>query len=153
MEFKFIDKTFYDEIAPISLELAILHAKSRTDLFFEPVLMTKKDFRERIKIKGFVGIAAYENDVLVGYYFCRIKSFKSQENANSKSLWIDELFVCPEYRRSGYGTEIFTKLKEIAKENDCFIIEFDVWQLNDTAQSFYDSLGCKTQKVTKELIL
>lgn len=153
MEFRFIDKTFHDEIASKSLELAMLHAKNRTDLFFEPTLMSKKDFRERIKIKGFIGVAAYENDVLVGYCFCRIKNFKSMQNDNSKSLWIDELFICPEYRRLGYGTKIFTELKEIAKRNDCFIIEFDVWQLNESAQKFYDSLGCKTQKITKELIL
>ena len=153
MEFKFIDKTFYDEIAPKSLELAMFHAKNRTDLFFEPSLMSKKDFKERIKIKGFVGIAAYENDVLVGYCFCRIKNFKSIQNDNSKSLWIDELFICPEYRRHGYGTKVFTELKEIAKRNDCFIIEFDVWQLNESAQKFYDSLGCTTQKITKEIIL
>ncbi len=153
MEFKLIDKSFYDDVAPKSYELAMFHAKNRTDLFFEPTLMTKKDFTKRIKIKGFIGVAAYESNEFVGYCFGRIKSFKSQDNEKAKSLYIDELFVCSEYRRSGYGTKFFAELQRIAKRNDCFIIEFDVWQMNESAQMFYDSLGCKTQKITKEFIL
>ena len=153
MEFRFIDKNLYDEIAPKSLELAMYHARNRTDLFFEPSLMSKKEFKKRIKIKDFIGVAAYENDVFVGYCFCRIKSFKSKDNEKSKSLWIDELFICPQYRRLGYGTKVFTEIQKIAKSNDCFIIEFDVWQVNESAQRFYDSLGCKTQRITKEFIL
>lgn len=153
MDFRFIDKTFCDEIAPKSLELAKFHAKSRPDLFFEPTLMSKKDFKERIKLKGFLGVAAYENNELVGYCFCRIKSFKSIQNGRSKSLWIDEFFICKEFRRSGYGTQLFNELKKIAVSNDCCIIEFDVWQMNEKAQKFYASLGCKNQRITKELPL
>lgn len=153
MEFKFIDKSMYEEIAPKSYELAMFHSQCRPDLFKEPVLMTKKYFKMRIKIRGFVGVAAYENTILVGYCFCRIKNFKSKTNQNSKSLWIDEFFVCNEYRRSGYGTKLFREIEKLAKQKDCGFIEFDVWQMNEAAQKFYDSLGCKTQRITKEFIL
>ena len=153
MEFKLIDKNLYDEIAPKSHELAMFHAKNRTDLFFEPELMSKNDFKKRIKIKGFIGVAAYENNKFIGYCFCRVKNFSSKNNPKSKSLWIDELFVSPEYRRSGYGTKLFEEIQNIARKNNCFIIEFDVWQMNESAQKFYDSLGCKTQRITREFIL
>ena len=153
MDFKLIDKNFYDEIAPKSHELAVFHTKNRPDLFFEPELMSKKEFKKRIKIKGFIGVAAYENNKCIGYCSCRIKNFSSKDNPKSKSLWIDELYISPEYRRSGYGTKLFEEIQNIARKNNCFIIEFDVWQMNESAQKFYDSLGCKTQRITKEFLL
>ena len=108
---------------------------------------------ERIKIKNFIGIAAYENNLLCGYCFCRIKTFTAKTNPKAKTLYIDEFFICEEFRKSGYGNQLFEKIKEIAKENLCSSIEFEVWDFNESAQKFYDSLGCKNQKITKEYIL
>lgn len=153
MEFKFIDKTFYDELAPKIFELASFHARMRPDLFTEQSIMTKKQFKKRIKIKNFVGIAAYENNILCGYCFCRIKNFKSKESSNSNALWIDEFFVCEEFRKQGYGTRLFEEIKKVAKENSCNIIELDVWEFNETAKQFYDSIGFRNQRITKEFLL
>ncbi|MBR3768740.1 MAG: GNAT family N-acetyltransferase [Clostridia bacterium] len=150
MIFKLIDKSCYEKIAPLSLKLAELHAAQRPDLFQETKIMSKKEFIKRIKLKGFLGIAAYKNDMLCAYCFCRIKHFKSKQNPDTASLWIDEIFVKEEYRRNGVGTALFEEIKRIAKEKDCAIIEFDVWELNDAAKKFYDELGCKTQRTLKE---
>lgn len=153
MKFKLIDKSSYEDVAPKSYELTLSHTEKRPDLFGEPALMTKKAFKNRIKVKGFVGIAAYENDALVGYCFCRINSFRSKESPESKRLWIDEFFICEEYRRQGYGTELSEEIKRTAKAHGCFVVEFNVWQMNETAQKFYDSLGCKNQRIIKEITL
>lgn len=153
MEFRFIDKSFYNELTPQIYRIQSMHSLSRPDLFPEIETMSKKQFKERIKIKGFIGIAAYIDNSLCGYCFCRIKKFSSKINPESKSLWIDEFFICDEFRKSGYGKQLFEKVKEVAKENLCSSIEFEVWDFNENAQKFYDSLGCKTQKITKEYIL
>lgn len=153
MEFRFVDKSLYNELAPQIYKIQSMHALSRPDILPEIEIMTKKQFKERIKIKNFVGIAAYENNALCGYCFCRIKTFTSKTNSNCKSLWIDEFFVCEKFRKAGYGKQLFEKIKEVAREKSCNTIEFDVWEFNETAQKFYDSLGCKTQKITKEYIL
>lgn len=153
MEFKFIEKSLYSDIAPASFELGILHAKARADLLPPTEIMTKKQFNKRIKIKGFIGIAAYEGNVLCGYCFCRIKSFTSQTKAKNKLLWIDEFFVCEPFRRNGCGRMLFEEIKRVAKEKSCSIIEFDVWDFNETAKRFYDSVGCKSQRIIKEYVL
>lgn len=153
MEFKLIDKTLYYDIAPKSFDIANYHIQSRPDILNERKLMTKKEFKKRIKIKGFIGLAAYEGDVLCGYCFCRIKNFSSKIKSNNKLLWIDEFYICEQFRKNGYGTKLFREIERIAKENSCSLIEFDVWSFNETAQRFYDSLGCKNQAIKKGYIL
>ncbi len=153
MEIKFIDKTLYSDIAPKSFDVANYHIQNRPDLLNEHRLMTKKEFKKRIKIKGFIGLAAYENDILCGYCFCRIKSFSSKTKNNNKLLWIDEFYICEQFRKNGYGTRLFREIEKVAKENSCSLIEFDVWSFNEAAQRFYDSLGCKNQTIRKEYIL
>lgn len=153
MEYKFIDKTFYEELSPLIYKIASSHVQMRPDLFPTQHIMSKKEFRKRLKIKGFIGIAAYENNTLCGYCLCRIKAFASKLNVSSKSLWIDEFYICEESRRKGYGKLLFEEIKRFAESESCTLIEFDVWSLNETAIKFYDSLGCTNQRITKEYIL
>ena len=153
MEYKFIDKTFYDELSPLMHNIASTHMQMRPDLFPEQHIMTKKEFKKRLKVNGFIGIAAYENSVLCGYCLCRIKTFNSKIKPENKTVWIDEFYICEEFRRKGYGKLLFEKIKKLATDNSCSLIEFDVWSLNETAIRFYDSLGCTNQRITKEYIL
>lgn len=153
MEYKFIDKTFYEDLAPLMHKIASSHMQMRPDLFPKQHILTEKEFKKRLKVKGFIGIAAYENTTLCGYCLCRIKIFSSKLNTENKALWIDEFYICEEFRRKGYGKLLFEEIKRIAKHKQCNLIEFDVWSLNETAVKFYDSLGCTNQRITKEYIL
>ena len=153
MQFKFIDKTFYDELSPLMYKIASLHMQMYPNIFPEQHIMTKKQFKERLKINGFIGITAYENNKLCGYCLCRIKSFSSKLNPDSKILWIDEFYICEEFRRKGYGKSLFEEIKKTAADKTCSAIEFDVWSLNETAMKFYDSLGCTNQRITKQYML
>lgn len=153
MEYKLIDKTFYEELSPLIYKLASSHVQMRPDLFPEQHIMTKKEFKKRLRVKGFLGIAAYENDTLCGYCLCRIKAFGTKLSPDSKALWIDEFYICEKFRRQGYGKLLFEEIKRTAKDKSCTLIEFDVWELNETAKRFYDSLGCINQRITKEFLL
>lgn len=153
MNFKSIDKTFYEELSPLICKIASSHVQMRPDLFPEQQIMTKKQFKKRLKIKGFIGIAAYENNTLCGYCLCRIKTFSSKLKPDNKSIWIDEFYICEDFRRKGYGKQLFEEIKRIAANKSCSLIEFDVWSLNESAIKFYDSLGCTNQCITKEYVL
>lgn len=153
MEYKFIDKTFYEELAPLMYKISSSHVQMRPDLFSEQHIMTKKEFKKRLKIKGFFGIAAYKNNVLCGYCLCRNKTFSSKLKSENKAIWIDEFYICEEFRRKGYGKLLFEEIKRTALDKACSLIEFDVWSLNETAIKFYDSLGCTNQRITKEYLL
>ena len=58
-------------------------------------------------------------------------------------IYIEDLFVLPEYRRKGYGKSLFKKIAEIAVERHCGRVEFMCLNWNKSSVDFYLSLGAK----------
>jgi GNAT superfamily N-acetyltransferase len=57
------------------------------------------------------------------------------------SLWLEDLFVRPEARRSGIATALLQKLASLALERGCGRFEWSVLDWNEAAQNFYRGLG------------
>ncbi|MBC2704278.1 GNAT family N-acetyltransferase [Desulfobacula sp.] len=60
-------------------------------------------------------------------------------------LYIEDLYISPEYRNCGAGKEILKHLSCLALEKDCGRIEWSVLHWNASAIGFYESLGAKPQ--------
>jgi len=58
-----------------------------------------------------------------------------------RSLWLEDLFVRPEYRRGGLGRRFLHALAALAVERDCGRFEWAVLDWNTSAIRFYESLG------------
>ncbi len=56
-------------------------------------------------------------------------------------IYLEDLFVLPEFRRQGIGKALLTKLAQIAVERDCGRLEWSVLDWNVSAQAFYRSMG------------
>lgn len=56
-------------------------------------------------------------------------------------IYLEDLFVLPEYRRQGIGKALLTKLAKIAVERNCGRLEWSVLDWNVSAQEFYRSMG------------
>ena len=56
-------------------------------------------------------------------------------------LWLEDLFVRPEYRRRGCATALLKALAGIARERGCGRFEWAVLDWNASAIDFYRSLG------------
>ncbi|WP_392532887.1 GNAT family N-acetyltransferase [Nostoc sp. C117] len=56
-------------------------------------------------------------------------------------IYLEDLFVLPEYRRQGIGKALLTKLAQIALERNCGRLEWSVLDWNESAQAFYRSMG------------
>lgn len=56
-------------------------------------------------------------------------------------IYLEDLFVLPEYRRQGIGKSLLTKLAKIAVERNCGRLEWSVLDWNISAQKFYRSMG------------
>ncbi|GAB4332363.1 MAG: GNAT family N-acetyltransferase [Calditrichia bacterium] len=59
------------------------------------------------------------------------------------TLYLEDLFVLPEFRGRGYGKKLLKKLAEIAVEKGCARMEWAVLDWNKPAIEFYLSLGAK----------
>ena len=58
-----------------------------------------------------------------------------------RSLWLEDLFVRPEYRGAGLGRRFLTALAKLARERGCGRFEWAVLDWNAPAIRFYESLG------------
>ncbi|GAB1542027.1 GNAT family N-acetyltransferase [Scytonema sp. NUACC21] len=56
-------------------------------------------------------------------------------------IYLDDLFVLPEYRRQGIGKSLLTKVAQIAVERGCGRLEWSVLDWNEPAIVFYRRMG------------
>lgn len=56
-------------------------------------------------------------------------------------IYLEDLFVRPEHRGSGFGKEMLRYLAHLAKERGCGRLEWWVLDWNESAIRFYKSLG------------
>ena len=56
-------------------------------------------------------------------------------------LYLEDVFVRPEYRRQGVGKALMSAVVKIASDRDCGRLEWSVLDWNQNAIEFYQSLG------------
>lgn len=85
-------------------------------------------------------VIAYVDDEAVGFalFFHTYSTFLGQ-----RGLYLEDLFVRPEWRGRGAGRALLTHLARIAAERGCGRFEWSVLDWNEPAINFYKNLGAK----------
>ncbi len=83
-------------------------------------------------------IVAELADRVIGYalFFHTYSTFLTQPG-----LYLEDVFVSPEYRRQGVGTALIASVAKIAFDRGCGRLEWSVLEWNQNAIEFYQSLG------------
>lgn len=106
------------------------------------VVATEEKVRETLFGKNKyaeVIIAEYDGTpVGQALFFHNYSTFLSQPG-----IYLEDLFVRPEFRSKGIGKELLKGLAKIAKERNCGRIEWVVLNWNKSAIDFYESFGSK----------
>ena len=74
-------------------------------------------------------------------YFFNFSTFLAQPG-----LYLEDLFVRPEFRGQGIGKALLLHLAKLANERGCGRMEWCVLDWNQPAIEFYESLGAKRMK-------
>tara|TARA_R110000787_G_scaffold65584_7_gene147591 strand:- start:15376 stop:15852 length:477 start_codon:yes stop_codon:yes gene_type:complete len=61
-------------------------------------------------------------------------------------LYLEDLYVMPEYRGKGAGVKLLKALANIAQEKDCARFEWSCLDWNTPSREFYHSLGAIAQE-------
>ncbi len=87
-----------------------------------------------------VVLAEVEGGVVAGFalYCGNYSTFLAQPG-----LWLEDLFVRPEYRGRGLGRRLLGHLASVAVERGCGRVEWAVLDWNTPAIGFYESLGAR----------
>ncbi len=80
----------------------------------------------------------HRGDLPVGFalFFHNFSTFKGRA-----CLYLEDIYIKPEYRSKGYGKQIFKELIAIAVERKCDRFDWSVLNWNEPAINFYKSLG------------
>lgn len=62
-----------------------------------------------------------------------------------KGLYLEDLYISPEYRKKGIGNLFFKYIARIAVANGCGRFEWSVLDWNEPAINFYNSFGAEPQ--------
>ena len=105
----------------------------------DEVTATKEILYESLFVKRDAEVLMAELDgEAIGFalFFHNFSTFKGRA-----CLYLEDIFIKPEHRGKGYGTEIFRRLAKIAVERKCE--RFDWWVLdwNEPSINFYKGLG------------
>lgn len=100
-------------------------------------------------------IFAVENGREVGFalFFHNFSTFVGRSG-----LYLEDLYVFPEYRGRGYGKALFLELVRIAKERGCGRMEWVCLNWNTPSINFYRSMGAvsldewKTYRLTEDAL-
>jgi len=81
-----------------------------------------------------------ERDGVVGFalFFQNYSTFLGRPG-----LYLEDLFVRPSHRRSGYGKALLQALARLAVERNLGRFEWAVLDWNEPAKRFYESLGAR----------
>ena len=83
-------------------------------------------------------LIAEEDGTPIGYalYFYNFSTFLGKPG-----LYIEDVFILPEYRAKGYGTKIFRYLAKTALEEGCARMEWICLDWNAPSLQFYRNMG------------
>ncbi len=131
----------YAERKDVSLILWFIRALADYEKMLDEVVATEELLEEWIfdKQKAEV-LFAMEGEKEVGFalFFHNFSTFLGRAG-----IYLEDLFVLPEYRGKGYGKALIRKLAQIAVERGCGRLEWWCLDWNKPSINFYLSLGAE----------
>ena len=124
-----------------ALILYFIKELAKYEKMLDDVVATEEILKEWIFEKGKAEVIfALEDGVEVGFalFFHNFSTFLGRSG-----LYLEDLFVKPEFRGKGYGKALLKKLAQIAVERGCGRFEWSCLDWNKPSIDVYLSLGAK----------
>lgn len=147
----------YIDIRNLVIEVHNLHVKNRPDVYLDVDNPFEKERFEDLlndnTSKLFV-VEDTDNKELVAYSIVQIMTPRSIPILiPSRFAYIDDLCVKSIHQKKGIGKMLFKYLVDYAKIEGASSIQLNVWEFNENAIKFYESLGMSTRNRRMEVNL
>lgn len=147
----------YIDIRSLVIEVHNLHVKNRPDLYLEVDNPFLKDRFEYLLNSDNTKLFVVENThskELVAYSIVQIMTSRAIPILiPSKFAYIDDFCVKSTYQKNGIGKLLFNHVVDYAKTEGASSLQLTVWEFNEKAIKFYESLGMTTRNRKMELNL
>lgn len=92
---------------------------------------------------AFAGLVAQSEEQIVGYL---ILHFGYDTDHGKRDAYIDDLFVTEYWRSKGVGKALLKSAADVARAHGAEALWWGVYERNDSALRFYESLGARHVK-------
>lgn len=104
----------------------------------------KEKLISEIQTKDSTFYFLYDQNQLVGYL--KLNQNQAQtEDISKNALEIERLYVRPDFKRRGYGRKLMEFAIQEAKNSEKELVWLGVWEHNEPAKAFYQSMGYQQQ--------
>lgn len=135
-------------------QVNMVHHVIRPDLFKPHTTKYNEQELETLLSDDNKPIFVYDLQGVLGYAFCQISVVKDDLLLQDiKTLYIDDLCVDEKARGQHIGKALYEYVRNYAQLTGCNNITLHVWEGNEPAQRFYNSMGMKVQSKTMETVL
>ncbi len=154
MTVRIVETQEADVIAPLSRPVQTDHHERRPD-WFKPydAEMAASEVRKILAQSGARGLVAYVDDTPAGYAILTTRErHESGCRHADRTLEIDQMSVEREFRRTGVGSALIDRARQIAEDEKYDRIRLTVWSNNPDAKAFYASQDFQPRTETLEWV-
>ena len=127
--------TEFEDVYHLIKEFAIF-IKTPEKVKITPAQMVKDE-------KHFNCLVAVDGTTIVGF----ATYFFSYYSWTGRAIYLDDLYVREKFRNQGIGNQLFDKVIELGKSEDCYKMKWQVTNWNKKAQEFYKRKGAIIDEV------
>ncbi|WP_432663433.1 GNAT family N-acetyltransferase [Wukongibacter baidiensis] len=147
-------KNDYESVNELVVEVHNLHVESRPNNFKENDRPLNRRYYEELldDIRCKIFLVETQGKEIIAYTILRVIEIESNSIViQRKFVYMEELCAKEQYRGKGIGELLFNKAVEYTKRIGVSSLELSVWEFNDPAIKFYESMGMKTRTRRMEI--
>lgn len=137
----------YEALLPIHKEVHDYHLEVRPDIYRPADPTFDWDyFKGLIENEDARIFYIKDSGQVIALAICRKQSAPDRVIvAPREYIYVEDFGVKKEFRRQGLAKLLFEEIVDFAKEKGASSIELGVWEFNEPAIRFYESMGMQTQ--------
>jgi diamine N-acetyltransferase len=139
-------KNDYDVVHQIQKQVHEFHTKERPDHYKMADTTLDKEYFNNLIDGENTKVFLLETDQPIAYTIITIKHTQERPILiPRKVVYMDDFGVDHTYRGKGLGKRFFAKIVEFAKSIEADSLELSVWEFNEDAVKFYESMKLETK--------
>jgi GNAT superfamily N-acetyltransferase len=132
-------------VADVPAILQMIKALAEYEKLAHEVVADEEQMREALfgEKPHAEAVIAFQNQAPVGFalFFHTFSTFRG-----APGLYLEDLFVYPEWRGRGYGRQLLAHLARVAVQRGCHRFEWSVLDWNEPAIGFYRRAGARVME-------
>ena len=142
----------YNEVDRLMAQVHQLHVNGRPDLYIDVDHIYSFDqFKEMVENEDMITILAEDEEKVVG--ICMVSMRARTCMVKRRTAYMEDLCVDEECRGKGIGKKLFLYAKDLSVKMGAERLDLMVWDFNESARKFYESMGMKPQRYIYETML